>query len=1025
MKQLFRQCFAVLGFLMLGFLVHGQQSQTVKGKVSDSAGEPIPGANVVIKGTTIGTVTDLDGNFVLEVPNPQSSKLEFSFIGYQNLLVDVGSQTTFNVALKDDSIGLDEVVAIGYGVVKKRDLTGSVASIKSDDITKTASSNAIQSMQARVPGVDIQQASGEAGSKLNINLRGNRSILATNDPLILVDGVEYGSTLDLNPSDIESMEILKDASSTAIYGTKGANGVIIITTKRGKAGKTVVNFNSFVSSNRPTNVPKVMYGKKEVQRLIDKANYSADAKAVTAGTGNWGDSKLTVNDVLTESLADGTTELSIYNDGSYTDWADIILQNGLTHNYELSVSGGNDKTNINLSIGAMFEEGLLRKDQMDRYNSKFTIDHRISNIFKAGGSILYTYKDHDKRSSSVFSQSMKMTTLTHAYLSDGTLNETPNPRYAAHCNPLLDEIDGVFQNNIESSRFFGNTYLEISPVKNVFFKSIFSLDRSNVKAGMYQDYMSVGRYQSPRTSYISREAENSTKYTWDNTLNFNTNFGNSNHDLSGLIGQTATQSVYEEMITYGEAGQEHFYESAYYDLTKITTPTVNSEYVKQSMLSFFSRFNYKFNEKYLLTASLRADGSSTLSPGNQWGYFPSVAAAWRVNEESFMAGMSNVLSNLKLRASWGISGNAAINPYQTMTVLSSDKVYYNFGGTDVFGYTPSQIGNKNLKWEKTQAYNLGLDFGILNNRISGTVDYYISNTTDLLYYKIAPASSVYPTSIDNVGETKGQGLEVSLNTLMVKTPDFSWDVNWSYSTSKDEVVSLSAGLERTVSGTVGYIVGEPVSIFYDYKADGCWNIGEYAQYVADWQARHPGETLNYAAGYGAPGTIKIIDKNDDGTIDMEDKQTFNRSPKHVIGMSNVFTYKNLSLSVLLYARLGGYIQYGMNSNFNFESANWGDLDYWTYDNVNAKFPNPGTTFTSYQSSLLYEKADYLKVKDITLSYNLPKSIIGKVGIGNLKIYGSLKNFFTFSDIDNYDPERGGSIAFPLAKQIVGGVSVQF
>lgn len=1007
--------------LFVIFVSAQSYAQKVTGVVVDETNSPLPGVNVVIKGTTNGVITDFDGKYSIVPKDVQKDILQFSFIGFDTKEIQISGESVINVKLASSTLQIDEVVAVGYGTVKKRDLTGSVSSVKSDEITKTTSSNAMQAMQARVPGLDIQQSNGQAGAGININLRGNRSISASNSPLILVDGIEYGSVLDVNPSDIESMEVLKDASSTAIYGTRGANGVIIITTKRGKAGTTKVNFNAYISSNAPTNVPEVMYGDKEVQRLIDKANYQADAK-----TGTWGTSNLTPEQVLTEKLED-FTEIGIYQDKSYTDWLDMILQNGLTKNYELSLSGGNEKTTFNLSLGSMFEEGLMKDDKMDRYNVRANVDHKISSIFKAGTSLLFTYKENDKRNSSVFGQAMKMTTITHPYTQDGVLIATPNPRYAAHCNPLLDETEGAYKNNTESTRFFGNAYVELTPIKGMTAKSIFAVDRNNIRTGIYQDYQSVARYQSPGTSSISLEYENKTGLTWENTLNYNTNFGGSKHEVTGLLGHSMKQSVYEEALTSGDVGREHYYTSLFYDLSKIPTAKNTSQYIKSTMLSYFGRVNYKFNEKYLLTASLRADGSSTLAKGHQWGYFPSTAIAWRASEESFLKGIS-WLDNLKVRGSWGISGNAAVSPYSTLTTLSTTPVYYYIGTTDIAGNIPSTMGNADLTWEKTASYNFGLDFGVFNNRISGTVDYFISNTSDLLYRKSAPPSSVYPSVLANIGETKGQGLEISLNTTVKKSKNFSWDINWTYTTFKDEITKLSDGVTTNISGTTGQIVGEAVSIYYDFEANGNWNVGEYATYKADWEARHPGETIGYVSAYGAPGTIKIVDRNDDGKLTDEDKIVYNRSPKHIFGMNNSMSYKNFSLSVLLYARLGGYIAYDLNSQLNYESANWGNLDYWTPTNVSAKFPSPGaasTTYGSYGSSLLYEKADYLKIKDITLGYSLPKKTIGHIGLSNVKVYGSLKNYFTFSKIDNYDPERGGAISFPLSKQFVVGVNVEF
>ncbi|HRZ98572.1 MAG TPA: SusC/RagA family TonB-linked outer membrane protein, partial [Paludibacter sp.] len=603
-----RVLFLVVAISFFGML--WAQTKTINGIVKDAAGEPIIGASVLVKGTTIGTITNFDGAYNLAVPQTAKT-LVISYVGMETQEITI-SGSVLNATLKDDSKGLDELVVVGYGVVKKRDLTGSVSSIKSSEIMKNSSSNAMQAMQAKVPGLDIKQNDGQAGSGLSMTLRGNRSISASNSPLVLVDGVEYGSTIDINNSDIESMDILKDASSTAIYGTKGANGVIIITTKRGKAGKTTVNLNSYLSSNMPTNIPQVMYGAKEVQFLRDKNNYKLDAVA-----GTWGTAQTTVEQVLTGTPNGADfTEMDVYNAGDYTNWLDIILQDGLTQNYEASVSGGNDKTNFNASLGVMYEQGLMKNDELDRYNGKITIDHRISNQFKVGANMLYTYRNHDSRNSSVFGQAMKMTTITRPYNSDGSILATPNARYAAHCNPLLDEIDGAFEHNIETTRFFGNTYIEINPIKALTFKSMFALDRSNKRDGTYQDFESVARYQSPTTSYISLIQNNSTKFTWDNTLNYNTKFGES--DLTALLGHSMTQSVSENMQTVGDAGKEHYFSSSFYDISKIGTPKSTSGYVQHSMLSYFGRLNYSYAGKYLLSASVRADGFSALAPGKKW-----------------------------------------------------------------------------------------------------------------------------------------------------------------------------------------------------------------------------------------------------------------------------------------------------------------------------------------------------------------------------------------------------------------------
>lgn len=1008
------------------FGVAWAQNQTISGVVSDASGEPIIGASVVVTGTTIGTITDLSGNYRLEVPSTAKT-IEVSYVGMKQQIVAI-SGTTINVVLEDDSKGLDELIVIGYGVVRKRDLTGSVSSIKSSEIMKTSGSNPMQAMQAKVAGLDIRQNDGQSGSGLSITLRGNRSISASNSPLILVDGVEYGSTIDINSSDIESMEVLKDASSTAIYGSKGANGVIIITTKRGKEGKTQVSFNSFISSNMPTNIPRVMYGEKEVQFLRDKKNYQLDF-----ASGNWGTAATTVEEVLsgTPTGAD-FTEMDVYNSKTYTDWLDIILQNGVTQNYEASVSGGNDKTNYSLSFGTMYEQGLMKNDQLDRYNGKLTVDHKISKMFKVGTNMLYTHRNHNTRNASVFGQSLKMTSITRPYNNDGTMLGTPNARYTAHSNPLLDEVEGAYVDNVESTRFFGNSYIEATPIKGLNFKSMFALDRSNKRDGSYQDMNSVARYQSPNTSYMSLLYDKSTKYTWDNILNYNTKIDR--NDISVLLGHSMSKSIYEFSQTHGDMGKEHYYSSLFYDVKKIQTPVVSSGYRQNTSLSYFGRLNYSYDSKYLLSASVRFDGSSPLAIGNKWGSFPSVSGAWRISDEAFMENTQDWLSNLKLRASWGVSGNAAISPYQTLSQLSSYDVFYNVGGKDIAGRIPSQMGNSELKWETTNASNFGIDFGFLNNRISGSVDYYRSHTSDLLFLRTAPASQVFTTVLSNVGETKGSGLNVEINTLLVKSKNWSYDINWSYSSGKDHIVSLTEGVDKyQVNSQEWLIVGQPVKMFYDFETNGIWNIGEFAQYKTDWEARHPGETLNYTAngapnGYGNAGTMKIVDRNDDGKLDGDDRRVYDRTPKHILGMSNTIEYKNLALSFQLYARLGGYISYDYNNQMNYETANWADLNYWTPANTGAKFPSPGAAsaiYSTYSTSLRYEKADFLKIKDITLSYNIPTRLLKSMHISNLKVYGSLKNYFTFSAIDNYDSERGGSIAFPLAKQAVVGLNLEF
>jgi TonB-linked SusC/RagA family outer membrane protein len=1013
--------FTVVAFVLSGVMAFAQ-TKTVTGTIVDEFGEPIIGANVLVKGTTNGAVTDIDGNYSITGVS-DSDELVVSYIGYASQTLPVGSQSTFNITMKEDGENLEEVVVVGYGVQKKKDLTGSVSSIKSADIQNVAAANAMQAMQAKVPGMDLQQSSGQAGAGVSITMRGNRSISADNGPLILVDGVVYGSTLDIPAGDIESMDILKDASSTAIYGSRGANGVILITTKRGKAGKTRVDLNAYNSFNSATSDIRNKYGMDEVQLYVDRANYD---EYIT--NGSWGTN--TYKEVFGNSaLADGTLQTAIIEDGSFTDWYDTFMQNSTTQNYELSIAGGSEKTNFNISLAAMYDNGLLKDDKMDRYNGRINIDHKINKVVKVGASVAFTFKNHDSRFS-LFNAARKMTTITHPYNTDGTVNIKPNPWYDSHVNPLQDEGDN-YKKNVETTRFLGNAYLQLEPIKDLFLKTQFAIDRTNARTGTYQDYESVGRFQSPTNTYISKATSQSTKLNWQNTANYNKYFGD--HSVGVLAGFEMQQSIAEGLSYEGTAGKEHYYTNSFYDVTKIQNDAkAGSTYTKSSLMSFFGRLNYGFDSRYLLQASVRADGASQLAKGNKWAAFPSVSAGWRIVDEHWMEGINESLSisNLKLRLSWGLSGNAAVNEYMTLAQV------YATTPSSATDFIPMNMPNPDLTWEKTSAYNLGLDFGFLAGRINGTIDYYWTKTTDLLYFKSSPQSEVFTSVISNIGESKGQGLEIALNALAVRTKDFSWDINMSYTHSSDEIAYLADGLDQNITSyNNALIVGEPLSIFYDYETNECWKVGEYDAYVSEMASK--GITVVAPiTNYGTPGTLKIVDQNGDGMIDADnDRRVYNRSPKHIIGMTHSFTYKDFSLSLQMMARLGGYIAYEKNNalGLNDNYANWADVDYWTLDNQDARIPAPTyahnnlkSIYSQYASSLLYEKADYFKIKDITLAYNLNKKWASKAFLSNAKIYCSLKNFITFNRLDdNYDPERGGAITFPLMKQVVVGVNLSF
>lgn len=934
------------------------------------------------------------------------------------------AQTVNNDVMNHD----DDVVEVGYGTIKTQDITGSVSSVESEDLGKIANANALLGLQAKVPGMDIQQVSGEAGAGISMLLRSYRSFM-DNDPLIIVDGAEYLSVFDIPASEIESINILKDAASTAIYGSRGANGVVIVTTKRGKTGKINVNLDANWSFNSMTEPVKGMYGNREVQRWIDSERYNFDAI-----TGNWGASAFTIYDFGNLALSDGTSIKDMVSNGDYTDWSDHLFHNSLSQNYNVSVGGGNRRTNFNVALSLMDDRGMLKDDQLKRYRVRANIDHVFSKIFKAGTNLSYTYKDNDKRNAKVFNTISEITSLSHAYdRQTGNIIEFPDIWNRSLVNPLWDE-NGNYKHNIDTKHFYGNVYLQVTPFKGFTWKTLFNLDYLEKEENKYS--------KSPNISYTNYSANlvsasniegSVTQYLLQNTASYDVNFGGM-HNLNILIGNEYSyykvDEVYKEISIYAPSDyflgltQDAIPESSYYKFKS-----------KNSLLSFFGRLNYSYAGKYLFQATLRTDGfDGYLTSGKyKWSTYPSFSAGWRITEEKFMQKTSSWLNNLKLRLSWGVSGSGNNTP---MAVKRSIRSFVTSYQQYSFPNDYSYISVPDLTCEKTSTFDAGLDFTLLNGRLGGSIDYYTSRSHDLIYNDIAHYMNMSFNTYNNAAKTKSHGFEIALNAVPVISKNFRWDVNASATFAKNEIVKLTDGFNQVVIGSYADIIGQPINMYYDYEADNCWGVGEWDRYVENFKASHNGETPvgTGLAAYGTPGTVKIIDRNDDGRIDEYDKRVYDRSPKAILGMTNTFSYKNFSLSILMMARLGGYMAYEKNAYIGNGYNNWADVNYWTPSNTDTKIPSPGAnTFTdlraittTYKRALQYEKADYFKIKDITLSYNLEKNWLKSLRMENATVYCSLKNFITINALDDgYDPERGGAISFPLAKQFVLGLNVTF
>ena len=970
--------------------VHFDRSKSVidiSGKVTGDNGEELPGVSILLKGTTTGATTDVNGVYKLTIPDGNGT-LVFSYVGYLTQEIQVDKRSVIDVKLLSDTKALEEIVVVGYGTMKKSDVTGAITSVKAKDITAIPTTNALRSLQGKVSGIDITQSSGQPGANINIVLRGNRSLKADNKPLVLVDGIPYGSFIDINPTDIASIEVLKDVASTAIYGTRGANGVIIITTKKGVSGKSTLSVNSYVSMNKKALYPKMMNGQEYAQQ-------KREAYRTTNG-----DVYRKDEDIFQ------VTELQYIKDGQFEDWQSYIFHNGLMQNYEVNLTGGSEKTTFATSFGYQKDKGLLLDDVYRRLNGKISVDHKLNNRIRVGMSAIYSYKNQDKRDNPL-NMANKILPIAKAFNDDGSLNLNPAPGYSAQFNPLADEQPGVFVNNIRDKRLFATAYIDVKVTNDLFLKSMIGLDNIDYRRGYYKGYNTIANVG--RNSVSGVEINNAFNYTWENTLNYNKTIGK--HQIQGLLGTSSLGTNFEEYTSSGNNQASPI--TSFHDLNSNTISKVIGSKLRETRIaSFFGRVNYKLDNKYIFQASLRTDGSSVLAAGNKWGYFPSASAAWRIIEEPFLQN-SNAVNDLKLRVSWGKSGNAAIDPYATLGGLGLSA--YAFGTSAAFGYAPNVVRNPALTWETTGTWNAGLDFGFFQNRISGNLDIYKSLTKDLLLPSLLPTHSGYPDILKNVGQVQNKGIELSITSQNLNGKSFNWSTDYTFTLNREKIVALNDGVTRNEANS--WFVGEPTKVFFNYKKIGIWQLGE--------------EDAALKFGSNKPGDVKVADMNGNGVVDPGDRTTFSQVPKFSLGVNNHFEYKNFDMSVFVFARVGQFINYEYNSSAYKPSAleNSSNVDYWTPENPTNAFPRPNSSYSTtnylYQSTLGYVDGSFLKIRDVSLGYNIPSKVVKRIGVGRVRVYGTLQNYFTFSKIKDYDPERGGDLSFPLVKQMIFGVNIDF
>ena len=980
--------------------------QTITGTVTDlSTDESLPGVNVVAKNTTVGTVTDIDGNYRLTVPDDVET-LVFSSVGYVKEEVTIGNQTVINLSMSPDIQSLSEVVVVGYGTQKKSDIVGSVASVSSERLEQNANPNLFQALQGAAPGLNITRGSGDPGSSGSIQIRGINSISASNAPLIVVDGIPYaGDIRDINPNDIASVEVLKDASASAIYGSRAASGVILITTKGGTSGETVIEFNTSWSIQNEAveyqlmNAPQFFALRKEA--------YRADGVI----TGNEPDDEI-VSQILE------VNELKSWERGESVDWLDEMLnRNALRQDYQISVNTGTENIRDYFSISYVEEEGLQKSTGFSRVTLKNNIELlSIAPWLKVGDNLLFSYNDYKRM---VFGNNnqpafYRLSPFARIYEDDGTFTKFPQANDELAINPVAEIALSTQENSF--TNLFNNLYFEVAPefLPGFTYRMNFGATMRFTKNAIYW----------PRGTWLG-DANNGLAdtqnarlldFTWENIVNYSKFLGNHSFNLTGLYSRQshdfewsasgASGFVTDDLLWYNpNAGENPLlpgFDDDDYD---------NEAYPKNKwdLVSYMARLNYNFRERYYLTATIRRDGYSGFATNGKYGNFPSLALAWRLSGEPFMSGVG-WLDDLKLRASYGTVGNQAVGTYRSLAQLRTAP--YVFGEAIVGGVKINSLANNDLGWERATTLNIGADFSALGGRLSGTLDFYNTQTSDLLLNREIPKITGQDNILFNVGQLKNVGYELSVNTIPVVAGDFTWRLGLNFSTNRNEIVQLYGDDQDDIQN--GWFIGEPLNVIYDFEFDGIWQLGQ------------EDEIAESATPSRKPGDVRIKDQNNDGVLDADDRVIVGvRQPDWIGGLSSTFSYRGLSLNIFVQT-----VQ-GIDRRFNEEGGilgrfNRAPYDYWTPENPSNTWYRPSLTDAATPTgSIDVFDASFTRIKDITLSYNLPTSIVSKVGLEKTRVYVNLHDYFTFTDFPFVDPESAAYARISIPKYVVFGVNISF
>lgn len=1022
---------SVARFVLLGFWLQCSVTSiawaddipvTVSGTVtSQASGETLPGVTIVIKGSSTGTTTDLDGKYVIDVPN-SNDILVFSSIGYLSQEVSVNNRSIINISLEEDIASLEEVVVVGYGTQKKSDLTGAVASIKAEKLLDRQSFNVSQALQGRIPGVDVYANTAAPGEPSRIRIRGINSINSGVDPLFVVDGVIGINANFLDPNNIESVEVLKDASSTAIYGARGANGVIIITTKRGLEGKTVVSYDGFGSYS----VPAKRIAALDANEFMQVYNL-AFANAEKFDPAGFADGRYQPNNVANFPELFDSNGNPKYN----TNWEELIYRPAYAQNHHINIQGGAEKTVYSVSFGYSDQNGIMRNSYNKRGNIRFTLDNRVKDWLRVGGSITGLLSqqrivDDNSGALNVPRMVMEAVPIVPVKYPDGSWGSNADwPGMEGGENPvrLTDERQRLHNRN----QILGDLYVHVDITPNLNFKSSLGYEVNSYKSNHYSG-RGLNGFSANQKGYADINAGNGIYWQSENYFTFKKDLF-SNHKIDALLGLSWQESYGESVFASAENFIDDFYGWHNLGVGNVRSG-LNSGDSGWSLNSYFGRVNYNIADKYIFTATGRFDGSSKFGRNNRFAFFPSFGAAWRISEEGFFE--SSSISNLKLRASAGATGNQEIGSFNSLQFLGTETVL--LGGERQTGISRTSFGNPDLKWEVTNQFDLGLEVGLWEDRVVFEADLYYKKTNDLLLSAPIPWSTGLSTVTQNIGSVENKGLELMVNSVNIDKADFSWSSNINWAANRNKVLKLGVNNDDIFPGpwflgqTNILRVGESIGSFWGYKRLGTWGTAE-----ADEAAKFD----------RLPGDLKWADLNDDGILDARDETIIgNAYPKWSMNISNTFTYKSFDFTFDIRFVQGVNIvnatKHSVEDRQAIANSMATVLNAWTPENQNtyiAQIRHYNAGYDTHMDDWWMEDGSFIRGQNFVLGYSVPTVKLTKLGLQRARIYGSVQNLFVVSDYTGYDPEAttfGGSLTqnieffqYPKPRTFNVGVNVSF